>query len=141
MDYSRSPLLPPILILKLSRLRYNEIVSYWKIKIWIYFFLISLFNIQFFIIISTFIVLNIFRVYKFCGFSHENISCNFFPSFERNLFRKIGRRPLKIFLIKITTEQTSQKVFFETCNFFFFSKLQRLSISIHRSFFLFKTGI
>lgn len=141
MDYSRSPLLPPILILKLSRLRYNEIVSYWKIKIWIYFFLISLFNIQFFIIISIFIVLNIFRVYKFCGFSHENISCNFFPSFERNLFRKIGRRPLKIFLIKITTEQTSQKVFFETCNFFFFSKLQRLSISIHRSFFLFKTGI
>lgn len=141
MDYSRSPLLPPILILKLSRLRYNEIVSYWKIKIWIYFFLISLFNIQFFIIISTFIVLNIFRVYKFCGFSHENISCNFFPSFERNLFRKIGRRPLKIFLIKITIEQTSQKVFFETCNFFFFSKLQRLSISIHRSFFLFKTGI
>lgn len=141
MDYSRSPLLPPILILKLSRLRYNEIVSYWKIKIWIYFFLISLFNIQFFIIISIFIVLNIFRVYKFCGFSHENISCNFFPSFERNLFRKIGRRPLKIFLIKITIEQTSQKVFFETCNFFFFSKLQRLSISIHRSFFLFKTGI
>lgn len=141
MDYSRSPLLSPDLNIEIVAVAHNEIVSYWKIKIWIYFFLISLFNIQFFIIISIFIVLNIFRVYKFCGFSHENISCNFFPSFERNLFRKIGRRPLKIFLIKITIEQTSQKVFFETCNFFFFSKLQRLSISIHRSFFLFKTGI
>lgn len=76
--------------------------------------------------------MNIFRQSRLqtCGFSHENISCNFFPS-----FKKLAEETFENFLIKITTKQTSQKFPSKHVTFLFF-QISMTTIDFYPSFFL-----